>query len=61
LEAVKESFEKLVEDESLKSSPAYSVTLYTTDTADVLLSEKKWKWVMEKGNTIPLKIEKVTI
>ncbi len=59
LEAVKQSFEKIVEENSLKPSSAYSVTLYTTDTADVLLSEKKWKWILEKGGTTTLKIEQV--
>ncbi len=62
LGAVKSSFETLVsESKSPSSKTSYAVTLHCTDTTQVLLGEKKWKRVLERGGKCPIEIKKVNL
>lgn len=49
LDAVQECFEKIVDN---KKASTYSVTLHCTDHPTPLLEEKRWKWVLSRGDLV---------
>lgn len=49
LDEVKQCFDHITEKQGYTAGEAYSVTVHCTDTTDVLLAEKKWKRILERG------------
>lgn len=58
----KSQITKVFEDLCWVKSDAYSITVHTTDAEGfehTFLSDKKWKWMLERGKSIEVKVKKL--
>lgn len=60
LDVVQDCFKKIVKNDKLKAT-SYSVTLHYTDSIDILLQEKKWMWLLERGKEIKIEVKYIDI
>ena len=45
--------------ENKSEETKYSITLHCTDSTDILLREKKWMWLLERGKEVKVVVDEI--